>query len=198
MALIKCPECGREISDKANSCPNCGYKAKKEIKLNKRQSMILLVSIIAICVLFGINFLSNSLPKELSLPIQTSREEVHKKIGDDFQVEYDKYDRDVEVYDLKWCGYNGKLSIAYSSSDEIANVKWEVDTSEMTDQEIENAMNKIRKKISKKHGKPEESNGSRLEYKWKTSHIEKHKVVFDIGYKLIRDDTLWLHYGEVY
>ena len=25
MALINCPECGREISDKAVSCPNCGY-----------------------------------------------------------------------------------------------------------------------------------------------------------------------------
>lgn len=25
MALIKCPECGKEISDKATACPNCGY-----------------------------------------------------------------------------------------------------------------------------------------------------------------------------
>ena len=25
MALLKCPECGKEISDKATSCPNCGY-----------------------------------------------------------------------------------------------------------------------------------------------------------------------------
>ena len=25
MALIKCPECGHEVSDKASSCPNCGY-----------------------------------------------------------------------------------------------------------------------------------------------------------------------------
>lgn len=24
MALIKCPECGKEISDKASVCPNCG------------------------------------------------------------------------------------------------------------------------------------------------------------------------------
>lgn len=24
MALIKCPECSKEISDKANNCPNCG------------------------------------------------------------------------------------------------------------------------------------------------------------------------------
>lgn len=25
MALIKCPECGKEISDQAPACPNCGY-----------------------------------------------------------------------------------------------------------------------------------------------------------------------------
>ena len=24
MTLIKCPECGKEISDNANKCPNCG------------------------------------------------------------------------------------------------------------------------------------------------------------------------------
>ena len=25
MAMIKCPECGKEVSDKAVSCPNCAY-----------------------------------------------------------------------------------------------------------------------------------------------------------------------------
>jgi DNA-directed RNA polymerase subunit RPC12/RpoP len=25
MTLVKCPECGREISDKAGACPNCGF-----------------------------------------------------------------------------------------------------------------------------------------------------------------------------
>ena len=25
MALIKCPECGKEISDKSKTCINCGY-----------------------------------------------------------------------------------------------------------------------------------------------------------------------------
>lgn len=29
MALIKCPECGKEISDKASSCPNCGCPIEK-------------------------------------------------------------------------------------------------------------------------------------------------------------------------
>lgn len=29
MALIKCPECGREVSDMAASCPNCGCPIEK-------------------------------------------------------------------------------------------------------------------------------------------------------------------------
>lgn len=32
MALIKCPECGKEISDKASSCPNCGFPTQQEIE----------------------------------------------------------------------------------------------------------------------------------------------------------------------
>jgi hypothetical protein len=29
MALIKCTECQAEISDQADKCPHCGFKAKK-------------------------------------------------------------------------------------------------------------------------------------------------------------------------
>lgn len=32
MALIKCPECGREISDKASFCPGCGCPASEFVK----------------------------------------------------------------------------------------------------------------------------------------------------------------------
>ena len=33
MALVKCPKCGREgVSDKATSCPGCGYNIKKHFK----------------------------------------------------------------------------------------------------------------------------------------------------------------------
>lgn len=31
MALIECPECGKEISEYADSCPNCGFGVKKFI-----------------------------------------------------------------------------------------------------------------------------------------------------------------------
>ena len=40
MSLIKCPECGKEISDKAPACPNCGcpqneYANLKEDNIRK-------------------------------------------------------------------------------------------------------------------------------------------------------------------
>ena len=36
MALINCPECNKEISDKAIACPNCGFPIQEMIqKLNK-------------------------------------------------------------------------------------------------------------------------------------------------------------------
>lgn len=35
MALIKCSECGKEISDKAKACPNCGCPVKVEQKNNE-------------------------------------------------------------------------------------------------------------------------------------------------------------------
>lgn len=38
MGLINCKECGKEISDKADSCPNCGFNLKKS-KGNKRQAL---------------------------------------------------------------------------------------------------------------------------------------------------------------
>lgn len=45
MAMIKCPECGKEVSEKAPLCPNCGYPINPEtrninndIKESKRAS----------------------------------------------------------------------------------------------------------------------------------------------------------------
>lgn len=32
MALIKCPECGKDISDKATACPNCGNPMNQQIQ----------------------------------------------------------------------------------------------------------------------------------------------------------------------
>jgi len=57
MALIKCPDCGKEISSEATSCPFCGCPATKinpnlneEIKnnLQKRGMLFIVIAIAAI------------------------------------------------------------------------------------------------------------------------------------------------------
>ena len=40
MGLIKCPECGKDISDQAESCPNCGYPIQKNLKEKTEDSVI--------------------------------------------------------------------------------------------------------------------------------------------------------------
>lgn len=35
MALIICPECGKNVSESAESCPNCGYSIKKHVLKEK-------------------------------------------------------------------------------------------------------------------------------------------------------------------
>lgn len=61
MALIKCPECGKEVSDSAKTCPNCGYPiaedyGKGEVKINIKfkVNMSDIVSIIGNDSLFAI------------------------------------------------------------------------------------------------------------------------------------------------
>lgn len=63
MALIKCPECTHEVSDKALSCPNCGYRinAKKNVIESKFKTSIIITLICIIIIgIIGILFISGS------------------------------------------------------------------------------------------------------------------------------------------
>ena len=69
MALIKCPECEKEVSDLAESCPNCGLNIKRYIlqqKLNDQE-----IKVKEVCI-----FRKNcaSVPEERSaIPLQTEQ-----------------------------------------------------------------------------------------------------------------------------
>lgn len=54
MALIKCPECGNDVSDKAKKCPKCGYKLKRKIKNDKRKVVLVITAIVIFAVLCGV------------------------------------------------------------------------------------------------------------------------------------------------
>lgn len=61
MALIKCNECGKEISDTLNTCPNCGIeiKTKKNVVKdnNNKRFDILEIGIIIVLSLFTLSML---------------------------------------------------------------------------------------------------------------------------------------------
>lgn len=54
MPMINCPECGKQISDKADKCPNCGYPLNKvqttpqatEVKTKKKTGLDILIAIL--------------------------------------------------------------------------------------------------------------------------------------------------------
>lgn len=96
MALIKCLECGREISDKAISCPNCGRPIKiqspydvvtdKQPQKQKRVNgclvafLIIVFSLLFFMILGGLFF---SIMKETQNKDNVEREEsVHENIDD--------------------------------------------------------------------------------------------------------------------
>lgn len=63
MALIKCPECGYEISDTTKSCPNCGYRLQNQEQEQEKaqpqqppvkKNKVCLTASIVICVIFAI------------------------------------------------------------------------------------------------------------------------------------------------
>ena len=59
MALIKCSECGKEISDKATACPNCGntiskHTYNKELRAAKRVAIFIIVVLAIILVYYFI------------------------------------------------------------------------------------------------------------------------------------------------
>lgn len=65
MALIKCPECGKQISDKAEICPHCGIEVQKileEIREKKRLLQLLqkkrrrriLIPVVSVCVVAAV------------------------------------------------------------------------------------------------------------------------------------------------
>lgn len=62
MALVKCKECGKEISNKAIKCPNCGYnnnKSKKGLKL-------LLIIVATLVLVLGVLFLIQNNSKKIN------------------------------------------------------------------------------------------------------------------------------------
>ena len=54
MSMIKCPECGKEISDKTKKCLNCGCPIKKN--LSKKTIEIIVIVILLFAAIGGVTY----------------------------------------------------------------------------------------------------------------------------------------------
>ena len=60
MALIKCPECDKEISDTIEQCPHCGYQIKKKNPINKKLLIVPSAIVVIVCVFCVVKMFSNN------------------------------------------------------------------------------------------------------------------------------------------
>ena len=82
MALIKCKECGKEISDTSKKCIHCGVKIKKEKskKSSKNKKKIIIIGIILLIVtliigsIITISFLAKSNVEQTNLRDETKNQ----------------------------------------------------------------------------------------------------------------------------
>lgn len=65
MSLIKCPECGKEISDKSNACIHCGYKISSKNKMVKYKMPIFIIAFVVL-VSFSSIYITNRVPDGFS------------------------------------------------------------------------------------------------------------------------------------
>lgn len=121
MALIKCEECGKEISSQAKTCPNCG--AKTEISEKKKYNIILVVCglVVIILVLLSIYFIHTSNPiykyKQEAISILEEYKDNKNLISidslsqqiEDLQTEFDRQYKDND--DLSYSIFSNGLGL---------------------------------------------------------------------------------------
>lgn len=101
MALIKCPECGKEISDKAKKCIHCGCPiATEQSRARKRTIAIILIIAISIAaVIVGYSSWRHHIEAQRQATIDKANE---------------AFERSQEIYDL-YAAYK-KAAAAYEDS----------------------------------------------------------------------------------
>ncbi|MGD9733588.1 MAG: zinc ribbon domain-containing protein [Desulfamplus sp.] len=117
MALQKCKECGKEVSTKADSCPNCGAKVKKQIGCLQSIFWIFLVLLIISYLAFKEDHLpSTSVGRSSSETVKSSS----KVLDADYATHSDVAQAEKFLKDLP---DSCSKSYAYASDDGTVTVK---------------------------------------------------------------------------
>lgn len=84
MALIKCKECGKEISDKAEICPNCGNVLKEKTK--KVGTIIILITSSIFVIFFMLLQIASFTPTQKNPEYSESGIHIKVRIGENENI----------------------------------------------------------------------------------------------------------------
>lgn len=89
MALIKCPECGKEVSENAVACPNCGSPITKQTQNTKNEGsrksfasrffLVIGIALIAFIVYLIVVAPSQQMTPEKSRQLLEKTEQIYKE-----------------------------------------------------------------------------------------------------------------------
>lgn len=81
--LIKCPECNSEVSDKAKSCPNCGYKLKKTDTV--AMILMIVVGVVVVSVVSILAFINIGRKKAEEMIIEQAKQDMETIFGNEVE-----------------------------------------------------------------------------------------------------------------
>lgn len=129
MALIKCTDCKKKISDSVEICPNCGKKLTQEDKIigfskiqsgRKKKRYILIISSIIFLVLIIFSFLFVNYIQNKEGEKKNKLEKIKIEKMKDIKNRAKEYTKNIEIiYKEEKEIYNKMVSIWYNSVYEI-------------------------------------------------------------------------------
>lgn len=199
MALIKCPECGRDISNTCTNCIHCGYpieKPPKKISLmatklkekpNKKYMLVALTILIVIIIAYlcrgslPFYYYNPTIIKILSLEDST---QVKSILGDDYtERNYDSYESwdaynsqkiDGKIYDtidLEYYGKEKKYHRIYIESNLSAT---------FTKKDTTNMLKDLCKKYGTDYTLDDTSYSNSAHYEYEWSLGEEKRLLYEI------------------
>ena len=197
MALVKCPDCGRSLSEKALICPKCGrpndgdFDIIEKGKIQKRLLYgILCLGVIVLLLYVYATITQPSTEDSLFYMIKyISHEEVIEKYGKPSDItEMDSYFE--YIYEnVKFMNIEGKLVFRFSddgSSGNLIYARWIIDGAKYSEKKIEKVStffdNIYGKRNVQNSGNYEWNNLAEYEGKFEEERIFFHKPKYSGGF----------------
>lgn len=196
MALIKCPECGKDVSDQAPACPNCGYmlkqetvSAKKSSSYQKNRITIIIAGAIIMSVILILTYI-NSIPEKSpfdKLKPHMLQGEESEILGTPDKTEEPDEDLDnyVDTYNnISFMGLNGRLKLWYNNNEEksLSFAVWKYELgADQSFNDYEKKLTKIVDFFTEAYGTPNLS--GYYDYEWEDYNGA------EIGLELNKDDS---------